>query len=107
MKDWQFVFFEYFMTDHYGHKRKKEELIRSIEVLDRFASAVASGLDLEEEAMLIVSDHGNAEDMTTGGHTGNFVPGLLVGGGLEMRESFSRSKSLTDIYNFFLEYYKN
>ncbi|MBN2655591.1 MAG: hypothetical protein JXR86_00920 [Spirochaetales bacterium] len=102
MKEARFVFFEYFMTDHYGHKRNRIGLKQSVEVLDRFAAAVASGLDGEQEAMVIISDHGNAEDMTTGGHTKNPVPGILVGGGEKEREQFAGLRDLTDLYGFLL-----
>jgi phosphopentomutase len=105
MDDSQFVFFEYFMTDHYGHKRKREELDKCISQLNRFVSSLYRQLK-SEEAILIVSDHGNAEDMETGGHTRNPVPGLLTGGTEKIRERFSRCRDLTEIYNFLLDYYK-
>lgn len=106
LEDFRFVFFEYFMTDHYGHKRKKEELENCVDLLNRFVTIMAESLALEEEAILIVSDHGNAEDLTTGGHTGNPVPGLLIGGGEEMRNLFARCRSLTDIYDFMLDFFQ-
>lgn len=102
--DFPFVFFEYFLTDHFGHKRKRSELDRCVEALNRFVSSITSGL-AEEECLLIVSDHGNAEDMTTGGHTRNPVPGLLIGDIERRGKIFSQLKNLTDLYNFMLEYF--
>ena len=105
MEDSQFVFFEYFMTDHYGHKRKRKELDMCIDDLNRFVSSLYRQLK-KDEAILIISDHGNAEDMNTGGHTRNPVPGLFTGSSREMRERFALCKDLTHIYNFLLDYYK-
>jgi len=96
-----FVFFEYFMTDHFGHKRDRENLDRCVENLNRYVTALIGGMDLSQEALLIVSDHGNSEDFSTGGHTLNPVPGLLIGGSEEKRQIFSR----TDIYDFMNVYF--
>lgn len=105
MEDFQFVFFEYFMTDHFGHKRKTAELKNCVSILNGFAGTVVDGLKPENDAVLIISDHGNAEDMSTGGHTRNHVPGLLIGGDSEIRKRFARCGSLTDIYDFMLGYF--
>ncbi|MCP4141537.1 MAG: hypothetical protein GY755_14845 [Chloroflexi bacterium] len=44
--------------------------------------------------MLITSDHGNVEDLSTGGHTGNEVPLWVVG---PMAEQLNEVKSITEI----------
>lgn len=107
MDDYDFVFFEYFMTDYYGHKRKRPELKNCVDILNGFVGTIAGDLDLQRESILIISDHGNAEDMTTGGHTFNHVPGLLISRNKTARKRFSRCRSLTDIYQFMLEYFQS
>jgi 2,3-bisphosphoglycerate-independent phosphoglycerate mutase len=105
LKEADFVFFEYFMTDHFGHKRDRDNLDRCVENLNRYVTALAGGMDLSREALLIVSDHGNSEDFSTGGHTMNPVPGLLLGGAEKKRQLFSRCRNLTDIYDFMNDYF--
>ena len=100
-----FLFFEYFMTDHYGHKRDRENLDRCVDVLGRYVTALTQGMDLEREALLIVSDHGNSEDISSGGHTLNPVPGLLIGGAESKRREFARCGDLVDAYRFMEGYF--
>lgn len=106
MDDFDFVFFEYFMTDHYGHKKNKKELENCVSILNGFVTSIVEDLDLNNEALLVVSDHGNAEDISTGSHTRNYVPGLLISTEDRAREQFSRCRSLTEMYGFMLDYYR-
>jgi len=106
LNDNQFVFFEYFMTDIYGHKRNKEGLEESIDILNRFTETVWSGTKNTETAILIISDHGNAEDLTTGNHTTNNVPAILLTNNSKDSKKFAESiHSLVDIYPWVLEYF--
>ncbi len=105
LEEGDFLFFEYFMTDHFGHKRDRESMDRCVDNLNRYVTALTGGMDLEREALLIVSDHGNSEDFSTGAHTVNPVPGLLIGGSEPQRERFSRCRDLTDVYAFMAEYF--
>ncbi|MDC7224122.1 MAG: hypothetical protein PQJ60_10300 [Spirochaetales bacterium] len=105
LEETDFLFFEYFLTDHYGHKRNRERLDRCVEDLSRFVTALCEGMDLDREALLIVSDHGNSEDLSTGAHTLNPVPGLLIGGRKEKREEFAACRDLTEIYPFMEGFY--
>ncbi len=106
LKENEFVFFEYFMTDVYGHKRNKEKLEESVNILNRFTETVWSGIKNEETAVLIISDHGNAEDLTTGNHTTNNVPAILLTKNSNDSNNFAESiHSLVDIYPWVLEYF--
>ncbi|HHV64338.1 MAG TPA: metalloenzyme [Peptococcaceae bacterium] len=76
-----FTLFEYFQTDLQGHKQDKEKAILTIEILDEFLGGyftVAGNLDpaVSQMALLLTSDHGNIEDLTTASHTLNKVPAL-------------------------------
>jgi 2,3-bisphosphoglycerate-independent phosphoglycerate mutase len=105
--DFDFVFFEYFMTDLYGHKRNREELIGCVETLNQFTEFLWKGVDRQCTSVLVVSDHGNAEDLRTGDHTSNMVPTLLLSEDRDNQRLFAESvKDLTDIYGAVLEYFK-
>ncbi|MDA3810022.1 MAG: hypothetical protein PF518_06765 [Spirochaetaceae bacterium] len=105
LADFDFVFFEYFMTDYYGHKKKIQKVTNCINILNDFVTAIVEDMDLDNESILVVSDHGNAEDLTTGGHTYNPVPGLLISKDEPSRQRFSQCRSLTDMYQFMLDYF--
>jgi len=51
--------------------------------------------------MLVVSDHGNVEDLSTGTHTVNPVPALIIG--REARKFSGSIKSLEDITPLIVE----
>ena len=108
IKNNEFVFFEYFMTDVYGHKRNVEKLEESVDVLNRFTETVWSGAKSDDTAILIISDHGNAEDLTTGNHTTNNVPAILLTKNSIDSKNFADSiHSLVDIYPWVLEYFSS
>jgi bisphosphoglycerate-independent phosphoglycerate mutase (AlkP superfamily) len=67
------------MTDMVGHRGPVE---RGVELLDLFDGVMAGALDTwdDDEGLIIVtSDHGNLEDLSTKRHTLNPVPTLLWG----------------------------
>lgn len=108
LKDNQFVFFEYFMTDIYGHKRNKTAIADCVDILNRFLETVWSGIDKNNTSILVISDHGNAEDLSTGDHTFNNVPAVLLTKNRKEAEYFADSiHSLTDIYPWVMEYFSN
>ena len=63
--------------------------------LNSFLLEVLARTDLDRTTVIVTSDHGNAEDLTTRNHTRNPVPTLVWGAG---RDSFvDRIRTLTDI----------
>ncbi len=66
--------FEFFLTDHAGHRGSDQERGAVLSALDRFAAALLDGIDPVSELLLLVSDHGNIEDRERRGHTRNPVP---------------------------------
>ena len=102
----QFVFFEYFMTDVYGHKCDKTAITECVDIINRFIETIWSGINNNDTSILIISDHGNAEDLSTGDHTFNDVPALLLTGSRDEAKHFADSvHSLVDIYPWVLEYF--
>ena len=74
-----FCLFEYFLTDHAGHRGTPEDQQRVLQSLDAFVDALLAGLDGATELLLMVSDHGNIEDGSRRGHTSNPVPWVARG----------------------------
>ncbi len=94
------------MTDIYGHKRNKEGLEESIDILNRFTETVFRGLESSDSSILIISDHGNSEDLASGEHSYNPVPGLLLTKNKQDAINFSESiKSLIDIFPWVVKYF--
>jgi 2,3-bisphosphoglycerate-independent phosphoglycerate mutase len=76
-----FTMYEHFLTDHAGHARDMTWGIAILEDLEIFLDAVLSGMDLSVHLVVLASDHGNLEDLSTKRHTGNPVPVLFWGRG--------------------------
>lgn len=85
---YDFILFEYFLSDLAGHTADFGEARQVVETLDRFLGAVAGGLDLTKTLLIITSDHGNLEDLGHKEHTVNPVPALLVGN-RELRQAIT------------------
>jgi 2,3-bisphosphoglycerate-independent phosphoglycerate mutase len=94
-KEYDFSLFEYWASDYAGHKQQMDEAIHLMETFD----GVLGGLvDVWDDGLILVtSDHGNMEDLSTRRHTGANVPALVIGD-KSAREEFTRGmKDLTDI----------
>jgi hypothetical protein len=70
--------FEFFETDEAGHARSMPEASEVLGRLDRFLRAVVDGLG-PGDSLVVTSDHGNVEDLTTRNHTRAPVPLLGFG----------------------------
>lgn len=88
------VLYEYYLTDKAGHGKDGAEAEEAISRIDRLLQAVAGTVDFERNLLLICSDHGNIEDLSTKTHTMHPVPLLAYGTGAKV---FSETKSLTDV----------
>ncbi len=89
------VLYECFLPDLIGHKRNMESSIWFLEMFDEFLRGVTS-VAAPNVNILISSDHGNIEDLTTGGHTANQVPLIVLG---NLAQSFSNVHSIDQIFN--------
>ncbi len=70
--------FEFFETDEAGHARSMERALETLRRLDRFLRALLARLP-EGGALVVASDHGNVEDLSTRNHTLAPVPVLGFG----------------------------
>ncbi len=100
-----FTLFEYFMTDLLGHRQHWPEVQACLNDLETFVEALLSHLDLERTALILASDHGNIEDLSTSGHTLNPVPTILYG---PLAQAYAhRIHDLTDIVPVIMDLLKN
>lgn len=94
-KQYDFSLFEYWASDYAGHGQEMDTAVRLMETFD----GVLGGLvdEWDDGLILVTSDHGNMEDLSTRRHTAAPVPALVIGD-KATRDEFTRDMtSLTDI----------
>lgn len=74
-----FSLFEYWLTDIVGHHQDMAQACLLLETFDQVLGGLLESWDDNQGIILITSDHGNLEDLSTRRHTLNPVPLLLVG----------------------------
>jgi 2,3-bisphosphoglycerate-independent phosphoglycerate mutase len=95
-KEYDFSLFEYWASDYAGHKQQMENALQLMETFDEVLGGLTEAWD-EEGLILVTSDHGNMEDLSTRRHTDANVPALVIGN-KTARDEFTRNlKDLTDI----------
>jgi 2,3-bisphosphoglycerate-independent phosphoglycerate mutase len=90
-----FTLYEHFITDRIGHAQRRDLARTHLMELTKFVRAVLETADLARQTVIITSDHGNIEDLSTRSHTLNPVATLAFGA--DARKIVSRVRSLTDI----------
>jgi hypothetical protein len=89
-----FAFFEFWLSDYAGHNQDMDAARNLLESFDRVLGGLLAAWDDREGLVLVTSDHGNLEDLSTRRHTHNLVPALVIGS-RPQREDFA--VSLTDL----------
>lgn len=95
VRDYDLTAFEFFQTDLAGHAQDMHRAVALLEELDGLLGALLAGVDLGRTLVVLTSDHGNVEDLTTRRHTRNPVPTLLWGRGRE--EAAAAIRGLADL----------
>jgi hypothetical protein len=90
-----FTLYEHFITDRIGHAQRDDLARKHLIDLTRFVRAVLEASDLSRQTVILTSDHGNIEDLSTRSHTLNPVATLAFG--RASRQIASRVRSLTDV----------
>jgi len=85
-----FAAFEFFETDEAGHARSMELAASALERVDGLLRALLPALRAED-ALVVASDHGNLEDLSTRNHTLAKVPVLGFG------RAAARVEAVTDL----------
>ena len=99
-KEYDFSLFEYWASDYAGHKQQMETAVELMETFDGVLGGLLEEMKEErrktekELLILVTSDHGNMEDLSTRKHTDADVP-LIVIGNRTAREEFTRD--MTDL----------
>ncbi|NVJ20370.1 metalloenzyme [Myxococcus sp. AM011] len=73
-----FTFFEHYLADEAGHAQDFAAAHAALDTFDAFLRAVVA-LRPADARVLVCSDHGNVEDLSTRGHTLHPVPVLYFG----------------------------
>jgi 2,3-bisphosphoglycerate-independent phosphoglycerate mutase len=94
------TFFAHYLTDVAGHRGGMTGAIEALERVDAFLGGVLEQLD-SDTLLLVVSDHGNIEDVR-GGHTLNPALGIALGPGSEAL-ALGEEIPLTRLAPFILE----
>jgi 2,3-bisphosphoglycerate-independent phosphoglycerate mutase len=95
-KEYDFALFEYWASDYAGHKQQMEEAVGLMESFDGVLGGLVESWD-DDGLILVTSDHGNMEDMSTRRHTDADVPALVIGN-RTARDTFTQDmQALTDI----------
>ena len=78
LKNHDLLMFEYFLTDKVGHDMDWERAGKIIGILESFLTGIIENMSKDDQ-LIVSSDHGNMEDLTTSYHTNNNVPTILSG----------------------------
>jgi len=90
-----FSMFEYWASDYAGHKQNMDWAVEQMEIFDEVLAGLVQSWDIDQDLILVTSDHGNMEDLSTRRHTDAKVPGLVIG---KQRTAFTTNlQALTDI----------
>ena len=95
-KEYDFALFEYWASDYAGHKQQMENAISLMETFDGVLGGLTEAWG-DDGLILVTSDHGNMDDLSTRRHTDADVPALVIGD-KNVRAQFTRGmKDLTHI----------
>jgi hypothetical protein len=96
-----FILYEYFLTDLYAHRKSFAECVALVGNLDRLLGALLGSLDRGRDTLILTSDHGNLEDHSLRGHSRNPVP--LIAWGRHGAVLRDRIESISDVAPAILE----
>jgi 2,3-bisphosphoglycerate-independent phosphoglycerate mutase len=91
-----FSFFEYWMSDYAGHGQDMPAALTLLEQFDAVLGGLCADWDMSRDLLILTSDHGNLEDLSTRRHTDNPVP-LLLMGNPAARHVFTGLESITGV----------
>jgi 2,3-bisphosphoglycerate-independent phosphoglycerate mutase len=91
----QFTLYEYFITDKVGHAQDMEAARSVLKDLAEVIRGLLTRIDLSQTSVILTSDHGNIEDLSSRNHTLNKVPTIVWGANKELIAG--RIQTLADI----------
>jgi 2,3-bisphosphoglycerate-independent phosphoglycerate mutase len=90
-----FTLYESFASDLCGHNANLNEAVRLLDKIDHLLDSTLDSLD-NKATLLVCSDHGNIEDLSTGSHTVNKVPLIAIGPDAHLFTAVERIDQVTD-----------
>jgi hypothetical protein len=96
------VLYEYFLTDFAGHAQNLNRSISEIRKVENIIISLLSQINRMNTTLIVVSDHGNIEDLSTKSHTLN--PAFLGIWDNKLISSSFEFNDLRDLYPYI--YYK-
>ncbi len=97
-----FTLYEFFLTDHLGHGRIKDEFEKIHNNLDEFLLELLTKFDNQKMNIVVCSDHGNYEDLSVKGHTRN--PVLFITAGRQAKNIADSINDLTQIKSAIIKF---
>lgn len=94
-EDYDLILYECFLSDLIGHRKDMNKSLLFLETLDDFLKGLIADRPSHIN-ILISSDHGNMEDLSTGGHTKNPVPLICLG---NLAQKFSNVQAINQIFH--------
>lgn len=91
----RFTLYEYFITDKAGHAQDMELAKTILTSLALFIRELLIKLDLKRTTVILTSDHGNIEDLSSRNHTLHAVPTIVWGA--QRERIAARINNLADI----------
>ncbi len=101
-REYDFVLYEYYFTDDAGHHRSVTEAIGALEGIDELLDGILSVFDPTTQTLVLTSDHGNVEDLSTRSHTRNPIPFFVTGVG--HHKLTENMRMLSDVTPVLLEF---
>jgi len=100
-QDCDLLLYEYFLTDYAGHAQDMTQAIAEIHKVEKLIYALLALVNLKNTTVMVISDHGNVEDLRTKSHTLN--PAFMALWGSNRNSGFS---SILDVYPFLIDQVK-
>lgn len=103
MNKYGLLLYEYYLTDKAGHKQEKAYAHKIFSPLDDFLWSIIKQKS-EDDSIVICSDHGNLEDLSTKSHTRNPVPLAVIG---PAAVYFHKAESIMDVTPAIISYFSD
>lgn len=100
-RNYDFILFEYFLSDVVGHLADPAPAGIIVGTLDRFIGSVLKNINKDDTLLIITSDHGNLEETNHKNHTCNPVPALIS---VPSGRSYHELKDITGVAGLIREF---
>jgi 2,3-bisphosphoglycerate-independent phosphoglycerate mutase len=100
-KNYDLLLYEYFLTDMAGHAQNMDRAKNEIIKIEHLITAILDYINLDTTTLVVVSDHGNIEDLSVKSHTLN--PAFMALWIKNVRDISLQFHSILDIYPFILD----